>query len=109
MNDHTNALIASREWKNECRPKLSRLQMEAEGGCGVVGLAACMGLPGSHIMGAAGADAQPRQRQGRRQSPAVGLDAKQMKVPEQVLKDNYLVQVAYVDPRPPGRSWRGSS
>ena len=97
MNDHTNALIASREWKNECRPKLSRLQMEAEGGCGVVGLAACMGLPGSHIM-------EPLVQMHNRGNgkgggiAAVGLDAKQMKVPEQVLKDNYLVQVAYVDP-----------
>jgi hypothetical protein len=34
----------------ECRPRLSRLQMAGEGGCGVVGLAASVGLPGKHIL-----------------------------------------------------------
>ena len=33
-------LIRSREWMPECAPTYSRLQTEAEGGCGVVGLAA---------------------------------------------------------------------
>ena len=80
-----------------CRPDLSRLQMEAEGGCGVVGLAASVGLPGKHIL-------EPLLQMHNRGNgkgggiAAVGLDARQMRVSQDILEDHYLVQVAYVDP-----------
>ncbi|MCG7845217.1 MAG: hypothetical protein MIO90_07295, partial [Methanomassiliicoccales archaeon] len=90
-------LIRSREWMPECAPKYSRLQMEAEGGCGVVGLAASLGLPGKHILGPL---VQMHNRGNGKGGgiAAVGLDHVQMKVPREVLDDHYLVQVAYVDP-----------
>lgn len=97
MNGNAEAMIGSREWMKECRPKLNRLQMEAEGGCGVVGLAASVGLPGKHIL-------EPLVQMHNRGNgkgggiAAVGLDHEQMGVPENVLRDHYLVQVAYVDP-----------
>jgi glutamate synthase domain-containing protein 1/glutamate synthase domain-containing protein 3 len=97
MNGNVDAIIGSREWMKECRPRLSRLQMEAEGGCGVVGLAASVGLPGKHIL-------EPLVQMHNRGNgkgggiAAVGLDHVQMGVPQDVLRDHYLVQVAYVDP-----------
>ncbi len=90
-------LIKSREWMPECAPTYSRLQTEAEGGCGVVGLAASVGLPGKHILG-------PLIKMHNRGNgkgggiAAVGLDHVQMRVPKDILDDHYLVQVAYVDP-----------
>ncbi|MHC1709004.1 MAG: glutamate synthase [Methanomassiliicoccales archaeon] len=90
-------LIKAREWMPECAPTYSRLQTEAEGGCGVVGLAASVGLPGKHILG-------PLIKMHNRGNgkgggiAAVGLDHVQMRVPRDILDDRYLVQVAYVDP-----------
>jgi len=90
-------IINAREWMPACRPKLNRLQMEAEGGCGVVGLAASEGLPGRYIY-------EPLVQMHNRGNgkgggiAAVGLNHQQMKVPKDILDDHYLVQVAYVDP-----------
>lgn len=90
-------LIRSREWMPERAPTYGRLQTEAEGGCGVVGLAASVGLPGKHILG-------PLIKMHNRGNgkgggiAAVGLDHVQMKVPREILDDHYLVQVAYVEP-----------
>ncbi len=90
-------LIRSRDWMPACAPTYSRLQTEAEGGCGVVGLAASVGLPGKHILG-------PLIKMHNRGNgkgggiAAVGLDHVQMRVPREILDDHYLVQVAYVDP-----------
>ncbi|HNU35026.1 MAG TPA: hypothetical protein PKJ15_00365, partial [Methanomassiliicoccales archaeon] len=97
MKGNVDAIIGSREWMKGCRPKLNRLQMEAEGGCGVVGLAASIGLPGKHIL-------EPLVQMHNRGNgkgggiAAVGLDHEQLGVPEDVLRDHHLVQVAYVDP-----------
>ena len=90
-------VLEGRAWMQGCRPHLSRPQMEAEGGCGVVGLASSVGLPGRHIL-------EPLMQMHNRGNgkgggiAAVGLDHRQMRVPKEVLEDHYLVQVAYVDP-----------
>jgi len=90
-------LTRARDWMPACRPKVSRLEMEAEGGCGVVGLAASVGLPGRHFF-------DPLMQMHNRGNgkgggiAAVGLDPAQMRVPREVLEDHYLVQVAYLDP-----------
>jgi len=90
-------LNKARDWMPECRPKVNRLQMEAEGGCGVVGLAASIGLPGRHFFDSL---MQMHNRGNGKGGgiAAVGLDPVQMKVPKEVLEDHYLVQVAYLDP-----------
>ncbi|MBN1110206.1 MAG: hypothetical protein JXA45_05545 [Methanomassiliicoccales archaeon] len=90
-------ILEGRSWMRECRPRLSRSQMEAEGGCGVVGLAASVALPGRHIL-------EPLMQMHNRGNgkgggiAAVGLEPVQMRVPREVLEDHYLVQVAYLDP-----------
>jgi glutamate synthase domain-containing protein 1/glutamate synthase domain-containing protein 3 len=71
--------------------------MEAEGGCGVVGLASTVPIAGKHIL-------RPLMQMHNRGNgkgggiAAVGLDADQMGVSEEVLKDHYLLQVAYLRP-----------
>ena len=69
---------------------------EAEGGCGVIGLAANQLVECRHLHRAC------RQMHNRGNGKgggiaAVGLDADQLKVPQQVLDDCYLVQLAYLD------------
>jgi glutamate synthase domain-containing protein 1 len=71
--------------------------MEAEGGCGVVGLASSVLIAGKHIL-------KPLIQMHNRGNgkgggiAAVGLDAAQLGVSEDVLKDHYLVQIAYLKP-----------
>jgi glutamate synthase domain-containing protein 1/glutamate synthase domain-containing protein 3 len=93
----TADLIRSRAWMRECAvPEHNRLQLEAEGGCGVVGLESNTALPGRHIL-------EPLKQMHNRGNgkgggiAAVGLDAGQMGVPQDVLENDYLVQVAYLD------------
>ena len=69
----------------------------AEGGCGVLGLACNVPIAGRHVVEAA---AQMHNRgNGKGGGIAMaGLDAAQMGVSPQTLRDDYLVQVAYLDP-----------
>ncbi len=90
-------LMGSRAWMS-AGPKGSRAQQqEAEGGCGVLGLASSVPMPGRHIL-------QPLVQMHNRGNgkgggiAAVGLDAKQMGVTARILEEDYLVQVAYLRP-----------
>lgn len=70
---------------------------EAEGGCGVVGVASTVPVAGKHILGPL------RQMHNRGNGKgggiaAVGLSHEQMGVPKEVLDEDYLVQVAYLKP-----------
>ncbi len=68
----------------------------AEGGCGVIGLASDVPVAGRHMLTAS------RQMHNRGNGKgggiaAAGLDPAQMKVPADVLRSHYLLQVAYLD------------
>jgi glutamate synthase domain-containing protein 1 len=90
-------LMKGREWMSKLDVPTSNRQMEAEGGCGVVGLASTMALPGRHFFESL------RQMHNRGNGKgggiaAVGLSPEQMKVSKEVLENDYLVQIAYIDP-----------
>ncbi len=96
MSSHTADMISSRSWMRSCAAEGSRA-MEAEGGCGVVGLASSVPIAGRHIH-------TPLVQMHNRGNgkgggvAVVGLDAAQMGVSEEVLRDDYIVQVAYLKP-----------
>ncbi len=70
---------------------------EAEGGCGVVGFIASVPVRGEHIV-------QPSEQMHNRGNgkgggvAAAGLDPAQMRVTPEQLRDDYLLQIAYLDP-----------
>lgn len=69
----------------------------AEGGCGVIGIASDEAIAGRHLLQAL---RQMRNRGNGKGGGAalVGLDPEQFGVSEDVLRDDYLVAVAYLDP-----------
>ncbi len=71
-------------------------KVEAEGGCGVIGLACTAAIPGRHILQAL---AQMKNRGNGKGGgiAALGLSAARLGISQQVLEEDYLVQVAYLD------------
>ncbi len=70
---------------------------EAEGGCGVIGMAASVPVPGRHLLQAL----QQMRNRGNGKGggiAAVGLDPAFFGVQPAVLADTYLLAVAYLDP-----------
>ncbi len=89
-------LIASRA-SLPAPPSGARGKAEAEGGCGVVGLACTVPVRGHHIL------APCRQMHNRGNGKggglaAAGLVPEQMGVGERTLREDYLIQVALLDP-----------
>jgi glutamate synthase domain-containing protein 1/glutamate synthase domain-containing protein 3 len=77
-------------------PSLQARTQEAEGGCGVLGLACSIPLAGRHLIPAS------RQMHNRGNGKgggiaAAGLDPAQMGVSADVLRSHYLIQIAYLD------------
>ena len=70
----------------------------AEGGCGVLGVASSIPIKGRHLL-------QPLIQMHNRGNgkgggiAAVGLSAKQLGVSERVLEEDYILQIAYIDPK----------
>ena len=93
----TERLLESRRYMVRGEEWESRSPEAAEGGCGVLGLACNVPIAGRHVVEAA---AQMHNRgNGKGGGIAMaGLDAAQMGVSPQTLRDAYLVQVAYLDP-----------
>ena len=97
MNESATALIESREWMVRGSTDRSSHALEAEGGCGVVGIASSVPLSGRHIL-------NPLLQMHNRGNgkgggiAAVGLSPEQMLVTDKILEDDYLVQVAYLKP-----------
>lgn len=97
MNEDAAALINSREWMTRELTNRSSHVLEAEGGCGVVGIASSVPLSGRHIL-------NPLLQMHNRGNgkgggiAAVGLSPEQMLVTGKILEDDYLVQVAYLKP-----------
>ena len=97
MNPQVETILSSRSWMKQSSTVKGARMMEAEGGCGVVGLASSVPLAGKHIL-------KPLEQMHNRGNgkgggiAAVGLSAEQLGVSEEVLRTNYLVQVAYLKP-----------
>ena len=90
-------LLNSRRHLIDSESRITRSPSAAEGGCGVLGLACNVPIAGRHVVGAA---AQMHNRgNGKGGGIAMaGLDAGQMGVSPDVLRDAYLIQIAYLDP-----------
>src|SRR5713101_109135 len=73
------------------------LKMEAEGGCGVIGAACTVPIEGKYLLQSL---IQMRNRGNGKGGgiAAVGLDPEQLGVSRKVLDEDYLIQVAYLDP-----------
>ncbi len=91
------ALIASAAWLRPAAATTATHKVEAEGGCGVVGVAASVPVPGRALLQSL---EQMRNRGNGKGGgiAAVGLDAGWLGVPAEVLADRYLLAVAYLDP-----------
>src|SRR5881296_1994786 len=77
-------------------PDLSFLKQEAEGGCGVVGLACNVPLEGKYLLQSL---VQMRNRGNGKGGgiAAVGLVSEQLGVSKKILEEDYILQVAYLD------------
>jgi len=90
-------LVGSRSWMNShASPEEVRL-LEAEGGCGVVGVASSVPVAGRHLLNPL---VQMHNRGNGKGGgiAAVGLQPEQMGVSKKVLENDYLIQVAYLKP-----------
>src|SRR6266571_4351492 len=89
------ALIASRR-SLEAAISNPRLQAEAEGGCGVIGMAASVPIAGRHLLQAL----QQMRNRGNGKgggAAAVGLDPDFFGVQPAILANDYLLSIAYLD------------
>src|SRR6266568_5079061 len=89
------ALIASRR-SLEAAISNQRLQAEAEGGCGVIGMAASVPVAGRHLLQAL----QQMRNRGNGKgggAAAVGLDPDFFGVQPAILSNDYLLSIAYLD------------
>ncbi len=98
MNQHEIAkrLIASRSGLGEGLGRPLR-KVEAEGGCGVIGIASSVPIPGRHLLQSL---IQMRNRGNGKGGGAAlaGLDPDTFGVTLDVLRDDYLLAIAYLDP-----------
>jgi glutamate synthase domain-containing protein 1 len=87
--------------RKECAPDHSNnpaYEKVAEGGCGVLGVASSVPIKGRHLL-------QPLIQMHNRGNgkgggiAAVGLSAKQLGVSQKVLEEDYILQIAYIDPK----------
>ena len=94
MNKLAEKLIASRgSLTGEVPPH----KLEAEGGCGVLGMIASVPIAGKHVYRSS---IQMHNRGNGKGGglAAVGLVPEQMGVSKEKLQDDYLIQIAYLDP-----------
>jgi glutamate synthase domain-containing protein 1/glutamate synthase domain-containing protein 3 len=69
----------------------------AEGGCGVIGIACSEAIAGKHLLRSL--DQMRNRGNGKGGGiAAVGLVAAEFGVPQEVLEQNYLINIAYIDP-----------
>ena len=95
--DDVRLLMDSRRWMKSPHVSDTCHSQEAEGGCGVVGIASSVPVSGRHIL-------EPLLQMHNRGNgkgggiAAVGLSPEQMGVPQRILESDYLIQVAYLKP-----------
>jgi glutamate synthase domain-containing protein 1 len=99
MNALTTAerVLTSRRSLVEGLPQPTVHKAAAEGGCGVVGLAASVPVAGRHLV----APARQMHNRGNGKGgglAAAGLSAAQMRVSPETLRQATLLQIAYLDP-----------
>ncbi|HMK82118.1 MAG TPA: glutamate synthase, partial [Candidatus Bathyarchaeia archaeon] len=72
-------------------------KIEAEGGCGVIGVACSEPIPGRHFLTAL---VQMKNRGNGKGGgiAALGLSPKHLGVTREILQEDYLIQIAYLDP-----------
>ncbi|UCE91200.1 MAG: glutamate synthase [Methanobacteriota archaeon] len=97
MKRTAKRVIESRSWVADTVQRPKTASAEAEGGCGVVGLASSVPIVGRHILSPL---AQMHNRGNGKGGgiAVVGLSPEQMGVPKEILDDDYLLQVAYLKP-----------
>lgn len=97
MNDFAKRILESRRWMMDgwkCEPPP---HTEEEGGCGVTGFACSIPVSGRHIY-------EPSVQMHNRGNgkgggiAAVGLDPERLGVSREVLRDDYILQIALLDP-----------
>src|SRR5215467_414930 len=90
----SDRIIASRA---RLRIPAEPVRMEAEGGCGVIGAACTVPIEGKYLLQSL---VQMRNRGNGKGGgiAAVGLDPEQLGVTQKVLDEDYLIQIAYLDP-----------
>lgn len=89
-------LIESRRHLVDGR-EIPRRKAEAEGGCGVIGAASSVPIKGKHLL----APLLQMKNRGNGKGggiAAVGLNAQQLGVSQKILDEDYLLQIAYLDP-----------
>jgi glutamate synthase domain-containing protein 1/glutamate synthase domain-containing protein 3 len=74
-----------------------RRKIEAEGGCGVIGVACSEAIPGRHLLTAL---LQMKNRGNGKGGgiAALGLSPEHLGVTRAILQEDYLIQIAYLDP-----------
>ncbi|MEE9225976.1 MAG: glutamate synthase [Bacteroidota bacterium] len=100
MDDRQSALvqqlIESRRQLAKGR-ELPTRKVEAEGGCGVIGVASSVHIKAKHLL----APVLQMKNRGNGKGggiAAVGLNPKQLGVSQAILDEDYLLQIAYLDP-----------
>lgn len=96
-DEFVELILRSRKHLIKDMPSLPLYRQEEEGGCGVTGFACNIKVKGRHILEPS---AQMHNRGNGKGGgiAAVGLSASSLGVSEEILKDSYLLQVAYLDP-----------
>jgi glutamate synthase domain-containing protein 1 len=94
MDEFAERLIASR---GSLTGEVPQQKLEAEGGCGVLGMIASVPIAGKHVYRSS---VQMHNRGNGKGGglAAVGLVPEQMGVSKEKLQDDYLIQIAYLDP-----------
>ncbi|MBI1730746.1 glutamate synthase [Candidatus Acetothermia bacterium] len=98
MSDPSNLLLQSRASlmsdENVAQPTYER---EAEGGCGVIGIACSEKIPAKHLLQSL---VQMRNRGNGKGGgfAAVGLVAEEFGTTQKILENDYLLAIAYLDP-----------
>ncbi len=90
-------ILASRRFLNpQTAPRASLRKAEAEGGCGVVGIACSEKVPARHLFRGL---VQMRNRGNGKGGgiAAVGLEPAELGVSREILESHYLVAIAYLD------------
>ena len=96
MADYAQKIIDSRRWL--CSGQTPSEKQADEGGCGVVGFTCSVPVSGRHIF----APSIQMHNRGNGKGggiAAVGFDPNQLGVSREILDNNYLLQVAYLQPQ----------
>jgi glutamate synthase domain-containing protein 1/glutamate synthase domain-containing protein 3 len=97
MKNYSDLILESRKALLDLAPSFKRADDAAEGGCGVLGLAANVPITGKHVLSAS---TQMHNRgNGKGGGIAmVGLDSNQCGVDANTLRSHHLLQIALLDP-----------